>query len=323
MIPTTFRKFMAIFASFAFIAATLVTPVAHANVQPNTIPPSGSAVWVTQGDELTYDCTSAIFGTNHEQASITWRIQRASDGQIVEANFTTGANACGANGPYWSNIPITTEGWLVYVNLENPNGDATGCNYTQVFLRRQTTLFPANNGMMLIGAAIPAFYSVSWPTQPTQTSDGGQACIQDFNPSNPSAGANLSYTTQNGATTSPLRYQPMSMYFTFVASATVATRQVIVVFTNSAGVKMLTATSPCTQAAGTTINYELEPGTGSNYTVATTLAACTAGADVIIPMPGRWQFNDKTVITTSITNIQATDQISGVLLHMATWNNTD
>ena len=199
-------------------------------------------------------------------------------------------------------IPLT-EGYLLSVTAQSGNATSRGVTFARVVLiRAGNSLF--SSAYVLIGDYVTNFNVVGWPgarqIDPTE-STGFSHSIQQ---ANPAAGADWTFTA---GTLQRLNVRSFSAQF--VASATVATRNIEVIVDDGANVVWRTS-APAGVTAGQTVQLS---ATGSNQPT----GIVTTDFTVLIPpglilAPG-WR------VRTATANIQVGDQWSNIWFGVEEW----
>lgn len=286
----------------------------------NLISPVGpSPIFCYHGDAL---IVGATWGLNVTNPSTLVYYRMIVNGQRQEFTQTLSSTS---STPAFQNLQIPLpEGWLIGVTILGTASTVPqqGAISVQVGLARGLQGPIATNAQsapISLISGCTGNYPLSWPYVGAANPVTQPGYLASVAVSNPSAGANLSYTLSPSIE----RWTFQNIRLKLVTSSTAGSRQVQLLFTDASGNVYFSAQAQCTQPASQTNTYSFSPGVGPTFQGAATATVAPAGADIQVPLPAILQANDATVISTVITNIQTGDQISAVVVRASLQHELD
>jgi hypothetical protein len=196
------------------------------------------------------------------------------------------------------------DGWILNVSARVTSGDPqVGQVYVRLLVIRGLGAAPINIGTLAQGYATNAD-DLAWPGAPIRSSVEGPGWIRTLTVADPAAGADFAATVPTGA-----RWRPLAVHWQIVSSATAANRETALRLTD--GTNEI-AIVPCgvTQTASTTRRY--------SFFHTAPRGAGSVQLHVIAPMP-RLDLVAGNTIESVTAAIDATDQISAIVIHLEEW----
>lgn len=326
------KRFLASSLLVLILAGTALMLSSVPTRSQNVYLPQPGAVRTFQGDSISMAITGCGGATNAIAVGYRFLPIGATRPQDFTQLVSSPTGAC-PNGQGFGNAQIPlSDGYLYGVIINNNAAQDQAQMWIQVFLGRNGLVFnnvagAVNDGMNLVSCSPGQFQECSWFLGSTQ---GAQA--QDTTPLANNLGANFNLVVGNpvaGANfTTPMPNQTNQLYniqnirFTLVTGVTVASRYACVFFqAPAAGAVWLSSCSPVAQPAASTVTYNFAIGTGPSP--ALTIAAGAANPDVNAALPSLVQIADASTVNSGVVGIQATDQISNVVIRLQYANYRD
>ena len=277
-------------------------------LSPNVIQPTFNVTNVNPPTEVyvTTDDVVVVAGWNSAPSQtliVTVRFLIAS-GPTILGQYTY---TLPSDRSFWTHSIPMTNGYMLAVTVDLiPTGGILaqrGQCYCQCNIQRQGAA-PQIESFVLFSDYVSADLSPSWPSYTSISSVSGIGAIRTISGTTPAAGAGLNATVPTNA-----RWRWHHIYFFYQASATVATRQVWLYFTDQAGNIFYYYVSPTTQAAGQGYNYSFSIGLGFQVQAASSVMTSLP----IIDSDGGW------LMHAGANAMQAGDQISSPTYAVEEW----
>lgn len=280
-------------------------------------PVGPTPIEITEGDVMVLNNTPlpGLGLTGSTTFSLVWRIKK-TNGDIQ--SFSQNNIACPLTGNNTTTMIGLEPGWLTGVTLINTSaGGQRNQVYSQVFVGKPVAS-GFNMEYNLITAGVPGFYGISWPPSSGGLPTDGPGVLVSLAVGNPAAGLNFSQTMPNG-----VRVEIVNIRYQLVTAVAAALRQPGIKFTDALGNIYCSKAVQGTQTLSQTNQYNFSVGVGSDFSGAATLIAIPNNNDVMTALPFGLSNNDPTVIASTVTNMQAADQISQIVIRLRAWNEID